>query len=382
MTSSVRRWVSGVGLAGGAAVAAAMIGGAATTPTARADDGSLATDIGLLTTAETDVNDGLTALTQLSGGSAPPGNLGVLIGDYEAVQTPLLSSDNSFLSGLGEALFNGPDQQLAQSSEAFLSAAGAYAADPTSVTNTVDVLSSTFQWTDSLLFDSVPDNAIGKLVDQVFDVGGYDTASAGAATDLATSAASTSATPDDVIGQTLAAASSGNEYDPAVFDYSQDPSNLFSPVYTIEPIGPEDVSVTSSATGDVYGTQDFEVSSLGIPVDTFTGNVEYSPVSSVLDEFGNPYAEVITVAGSPGTVLPENTAFIVGEYGFGFGNVFEGSMNTAGTTATVGDFLLTPFGDWNISPIVDLFTSYLDTTSTAAAVDPSIFTDLLSSIGL
>src|SRR6202000_132620 len=88
-------------------------------------------------------------------------------------------------------------------------------------------------------------------------------------------------TPD--IG--LLAASSGNQYDPAVFDYSSDPSNLFSPVYTITPTGPEDVEVTSAA-GDVYGTQDFTISELGIPVDTFTGNIEYSPVSSPLDIFG------------------------------------------------------------------------------------------------
>src|ERR1700691_390221 len=80
-------------------------------------------------------------------------------------------------------------------------------------------------------------------------------------------------TPDDVIGQTLAAASSGNQYDPAVFDYSSDPSNVFSPVYTITPTGPEDVEVTD-ASGDVYGTQDFTISDFGIPVDTFTGNVE------------------------------------------------------------------------------------------------------------
>jgi hypothetical protein len=36
----------------------------------------------------------------------------------------------------------------------------------------------------------------------------------------------------------LPAASSGNQYDPAVFDYSSDPSNVFSPVYTITPTVP------------------------------------------------------------------------------------------------------------------------------------------------
>jgi hypothetical protein len=148
------------------------------------------------------VNDGLTALSQLSGGggSTPPAELGDRIGQYEAIQTPLLSSDNSFVAGFGELLFNGPDQQLVQRAESFLSAADAYAADPTSLTNTADVLSATFQWTDSLLFDSVPANAIGKLLDQI---AGNDIASAGAATDLAASASSASDTPDDVIAQAI-----------------------------------------------------------------------------------------------------------------------------------------------------------------------------------
>ena len=86
-------------------------------------------------------------------------------------------------------------------------------------------------------------------------------------------------TPDDVVGQTLAAASTDNQYDPAVFDYSADPSNVFSPVYEIAPTGPEDVEVTD-ASGDVFGTQDFTISELGFPVDTFSGSVEYSPVPS------------------------------------------------------------------------------------------------------
>jgi hypothetical protein len=189
-------------------------------------------------------------------------------------------------------------------------------------------------------------------------------------------------TPEDVVGQTAAAASSGSQYDPAVFDYSSDPSNLFSPVYTIQPVGAEDVSVTD-ASGDVFGTQDFSISTLGIPVDTFTGNVEYSPVSSPLDLFGSPYVEDIDVAGVPGTLVPENTGFLVTEFGSGYGNVLAESMNSAGTDLTVGDFILTPFGDENITPIVDFFLNYTGTLSDAAGnVDPSSFVDLLSSIGL
>jgi hypothetical protein len=171
--------------------------------------------------------------------------------------------------------------------------------------------------------------------------------------------------------------------DPAVFDYSSDPSNLFSPVYTITPTGPEDVEVTD-ASGDVFGTQDFTITELGIPVDTFTGNVEYSPVSSPLDIFGSPYVEDINVVGVPGTLLPENTGFLVEEFGGGYGNVLEESMNAAGTSSTVGDFILTPFGDENITPIVDFLLNYTGTplTDAAGAVDPSSFADLLSSIGL
>ena len=185
--------------------------------------------------------------------------------------------------------------------------------------------------------------------------------------------------------------------DPAVVPYSPDPSNVFSPVYTITPTGAEDVSVTDGA-GDVFGTQDFTISELGFPVDTFTGNVEYTPtpfdeatglsgiLSQLSQDFGLPggYSEEITTLGGTGTVLPdEPTSFLIDEFGLGYGNVFEESMNTAGTSATVGDFVLTPFGDENITPIVDLFLPQgVGITDAAGAVDPSSFADLLSSIGL
>jgi hypothetical protein len=185
----------------------------------------------------------------------------------------------------------------------------------------------------------------------------------------------------------------GNQYDPAVIPYSQDPSNPFSPVYTIAPVGPEDVTSNVPSTGEVLGTQDFNVSSLGIfPVDTFTGNVDYTPILSGLGGLslisqelglGSGYAENIATLGSgAGTVLPDKTDFIVGEYGLGYGNVFEESINAANTKITaVGDFVLTPFGDFNISPIVDLFVPS-DLTDAGGTADPSGFADLASSIGL
>jgi hypothetical protein len=185
-----------------------------------------------------------------------------------------------------------------------------------------------------------------------------------------------------MIGLATAIGAHADEYDPAVFDYSADPTNVFSPVYEIAPTGPEDVSVTDGA-GDVYGTQDFTISDFGFPVGTFTGGVEYSPVSSPLDPFGSPYVENIDVTGVPGTLLPENTGFLVEEFGGGYGNVLEEAMNAAGTSDTIGDYILTPFGDENITPIVDFLLNYTGTLPEAAgAVDPSSFVDLLSSIGL
>jgi hypothetical protein len=210
---------------------------------------------------------------------------------------------------------------------------------------------------------------------------------------------------DDGVGTAGATAaltaSSGNQFDPAVVPYSPDPSNLFAPVYTIAPVGPEEgVSTVTDPnnpdTTDTFGTQDFSVSSLGFPVDTFTAqSVEYTPtpfdeatglsgiVSQLSQElgFGGGYAEEIGTLGSAGTLLPEPTEFLVSEFGFGYGNVFEESMNTAGTSLTVGDFVLTPFGDVNITPIVDLFLPP-GITDAGGTADPSGFADLASSIGL
>ena len=187
----VRQWSSGAGLA---AAAAAVIG----MGTVHADD--LSTDIGLLNSAETNVTDAFNVWTQAYG-EAPPSSdtLTQLITQTEAIQTPLLSSDNSLLSGLGESLFNGPDQQLAQASDAFLSAADAYAADPSTTTG-LDAASASLHFDESLLFTSLPANVTGEIIDQVFHLGGSDIVSA-AATNLTTSA---SATPDDVMGQAIA----------------------------------------------------------------------------------------------------------------------------------------------------------------------------------
>jgi hypothetical protein len=181
----VRRWTTSAGVA---ATAAAVFG----IGTAHADDGSVPTDIGLLNTAQTDIAEAFA----LSGHTNADASF---FPELEAIQSPLLSSDNSFLSGFGEALFNGPDQNLAQASEAFLSAAQTLSSDTTNLTALADYASTGFQVTDDI-FGEIPSTIIGKLTDQIFDIGGFDTASTGAATDLAASAAA-ELSPTDLLGE-------------------------------------------------------------------------------------------------------------------------------------------------------------------------------------
>jgi hypothetical protein len=134
--------------------------GASSASATPAADGSLATDIGLLNTAQADVTDAFNVLGQ-------PQPTPDIFNQIEAIQTPLLSSDNSFVSGLGDVLFNGPDQQLAQASEAMLSAADAFSADPTG-TDGLNLVSTAFQFDGSLLFENLPADVIGKVTDDVF----------------------------------------------------------------------------------------------------------------------------------------------------------------------------------------------------------------------
>jgi hypothetical protein len=348
----VRQWSSGAGLA---AAAAAVIG----MGTAHADDGSLATDIGLLNSAATNVTEGFNVWTQAYG-EAPPSSadLTQAITQFEADQTPLLSSDNSLLSGLGESLFNGPDQQLAQASDTFLSAAEAYAADP-STTNGLDTASASLQFDDSLLFDSGPANLIGQIIEQAFHLGGSDIASA-AATDLATSA---SATPDNVIGQAIADLNQG------------------------------------TALLDAAPTADLSARQADTLADTENLNTELvSPLSqmatlqdgfSAADQtyLANADDQLVTAAAN---MLSADQAFVTADQA---GELSGSSFNATDLTLIDGALGLLS-ADLNVggAELFALFTGGLDTTSSAAdlaasldpatAIDPSIFADVLSSIGL
>ena len=348
----VRQWSAGAGLA---AAAAAVIG----VGTAHADD--LSTDIGLLETAETNVTDGFNIWTQAYG-EAPPSSadLTQAITQFEADQTPLLSSDNSFFSGLGESLFNGPDQQLAQASDAFLSAAEAYAADP-STTNGLDTASASLQFDESLFFDSAPANLIGQIIDQVFHLGGSDPASA-AATDFAASASSAAATPDSVIGQ-------------AITDLNQGTTVL-------DTASTADLSARSA---DLLSTQEGLPAQID-PILTQTASLQdqLSPGDqSLLALFDE---QLVSAAQYVGTA---DQAFVAADQA---GDLSGSGLNLTDLTALGADLNLAGAGiDVSIASLLADLTGGLATSSAAdlassldpaTVIDPSIFTDLLSSIGL
>ncbi len=349
-TCRVRQWSAGAALA---AAAAAVIG----MGTAHADDGSVPTDIGLLNTAQTDIAEAFSLSGQTQ---AEPG----IFGQLEAIQTPLLSSDNSFVSGVGEALFNGPDQQLAQAGEAFLSAAETLSSATPGIAELGalgDYASTGFQ-VDGAIFGEIPSTLIGKLTDQIFDIGGFDTASAGAAADVATSAASSAAAPSDVIGQAIADLNQG------------------------------------TAVLDAAPTADLSARQADTLADSINLNTELdSPLSqmatlqgdfSAADQtyLANADEQLVTAAAN---ILSADQAFVAADQA---GELSGSSFNSADLTLIDGALGLLS-ADLNVggAELFALFTGGLDPSSAAdiassldpaTAVDPSVFADLLSSIGL
>lgn len=345
----VRQWGSSAGLA---AAAAAVIG----MGTAHADD--LSTDIGLLNSAEANVTDAFNVWTQAYG-EAPPSSadLTQLITQTEAIQTPLLSSDNSLLLGLGESLFNGPDQQLAQASDAFLSAADAYAADPSTTTG-LDAASASLQFDESLLFNSLPANVVGAVINQVLHLGGSDVAGA-AATDLATSA---SATPSDVIGQAIADLNQGT----ALLDAAP-------------------IADLSARQADTLANSENLNTELVSPL---------SQMATLQDDFSatdqtflaNADEQLVTAAAN---MLSADQAFVAADQA---GELSGSSFNSADLTLIDGALGLLS-ADLNVggAELFALVTGGLDPSSVAdiaasldpaTAIDPSVVADVLSSIGL
>ncbi|KAA8969197.1 hypothetical protein [Mycobacterium sp.] len=356
VANQARRWGVGVGSAAGAGMAAAVIAltGA---PAARADDGSVPADIGLLTTAETDINEA----TSVAGQTLPSSSL-EFFSKLEAVQTPLLSSDNSFFSSVGDFLFSGPDQHLAHASEAFLAASEAFSSDPTSTTAVGDSASAVLQ-TIGAAFDEIPSTVIGKSIDEIFDVGGYDSTSASAAaSDAAIGAFSVSATPNGVIDQAITDLNQGT----TVLDTAStaDLSTRQADVLTVqEGLVPQ---LESALTG-LATEQDM----LSASDQTLVAGVDQQLVSAAQN------------------ILSADQGFVAADQA---GDLSGNSLNLTDLTVLGADLNL--FGaDWDASgaTILAALTGGLDTTSAAdiassldpaAAIDPTMFADLLSSIGL
>ncbi|WP_343577233.1 hypothetical protein [Mycobacterium sp.] len=341
----VRQLSTGAGLA----AAAAMIG----MGTAHADGGSVPTDIGLLDTAQTEIAEAFTLSGSTNAGAG-------VFPELVAIQTPLLSSGNSVVSGFGEALFNGPDQNLAQAAEAFLSAAETLPSSTTNLTALGDFASAGFHVTDAI-FGEIPSTLIGKLTDQIFDIGGFDTSGAGAATDLAASASSAAATPDDVIGQ-------------AITDLNQ-----------------------GAAALDAAPTAELSARQAGVLADAANLNTELdSPLAQMVtlqDAFtaadqtslANADEQLVTAAAN---MLSADQAFVAADQA----GDLSGSSLTSADLPLLDSALGLLSADFNVTgaELFALFTGGLDPSSAvnlassldpAAAADPSMFADVLSSIG-
>jgi hypothetical protein len=130
MMIGVRRWATGVGLAGGAALAATMIG-AAVAPAAGAD---VIDD--LLLQSEGDINDAATLYSGIDPSELPANqaaNIGLEVSDLQN-EAGLVSQIQSQQDALPEALQSGSqlvgaDNQLATASGDVLSAMNAYVDD-------------------------------------------------------------------------------------------------------------------------------------------------------------------------------------------------------------------------------------------------------------
>src|ERR1700722_17161888 len=227
----VRQLSAGVGVAG----AAAMIG--MSTAHAHADAFPVNTDLGQadqVLTYDQPILSSATVPPQfetaLSEQTAILNNALTTLNHAEALQGP---------AGAAQELYSGADELFRTASVAFEPASATFAELPSTSTEYNLLLP------DLQLIGATYDLSFVDSLSQVFGLGGP--VSTGAAADsAATLATAVTGTPDDAVGQTVAAASSGNQYDPAVFDYSADPTNLFSPVYSIQPVGPEDVTVTDA----------------------------------------------------------------------------------------------------------------------------------------
>jgi hypothetical protein len=359
----VRHWSAGAGLA---AAAAAVIG----MGTAHADDTSPLDLLGDAQSALTNANQvlGQIDVSGLTGDEAGVGpSITTLIDTQDhaltaldkldSAESAILSVDNGSLSNFISPLFTNLDQQWYQTTEALLSADQSIAS-AVSGGSFADILAAQIEALapDAQLvsdsFQSIPTDWIGSL----FGAGGSATE---AASELTSSAA---ATPDDVIGQ-------------AITDLNQGTTVL-------DTASTADLGTPSA---DLLSGQEGLASQLD-PLLTQLGSLQdqLTPTDQTLlagvDE---------QLASAAQNILSADQAFVAADQagdlgGSGFTSAdftvigadlnFLGSFLTADGAGIFADLT----GGFDPSSAADLASS-LDP---ATVIDPSIFADVLSSIGL
>jgi hypothetical protein len=267
-----------------------------------------------------------------------------------------------FPHAVDKFLFNGPDQHLAQASEAYLAAYEAFSSDPTSTTALGDSASADLQ-TIGAAFDEIPSTVIGKGIDEIFDVGGYESTSASAAaSDVATGASSASATPNGVIGQAITDLNQGRTVldTTSTVDLGTRQANILTGQEGLVP------QLESALTG-LASEQDM----LSASDQTLVAGVDQQLVSAAQN------------------ILSADQGFVAADQA---GDLSSNSVNLTDLTVLGADLNL--FGaDWAASAatILAALTGGLDSSPAAdiassldpaAVVDPTVFADLLSSIGL
>jgi len=190
------RLIGGLGIFGAAATGALI--GMSGAPVAHADTSDAAVPVVPVTPESllSSSTDNLTAADTILGRADLSGEFqGILgpqtevlnnglsvVGEFEGIQAPLLSSGEPSLANLGDLLFLGDDQQIEQASADVLSATQAFDANPT-VSTEFNLFLADAQL-GGAAFDTLVPNAIASFVDQLSGIGSDATGSAASVADL------------------------------------------------------------------------------------------------------------------------------------------------------------------------------------------------------
>jgi hypothetical protein len=366
MSNRHQNRVWGVGMGMAAAAAAAAIGAA----TAHADDTSPLVVLGDAQSALIDANQvlGQIDVSGLTGDEAGVGpGITTLIDTQDhaltaldkldSAESAILSVDNGSLSNFISPLFTNLDQQWDQTAEALLGADQSIAS-AVSGGSFADILAAQFEALapDAQLvsdsFQSIPTDWIGSLF-------GAGSSATEAASELTSSAA---ATPDDVIGQ-------------AITDLNQG-TTVLDTASTAD-LGTRSADLLSSQEG-LPSQLDVDLTQLASLQDQLSANDQ--TFLAGVDE------QMVSAAQN---ILTADQAFVAADRA---GDLSSSGFTSADWSLAGADFnFLGAFLEADGAGILATLTGGFDPASAAdlaasldpaTVVDPSIFTDLLSSIGL